>query len=174
MLLVINNAEFAQQLKQISGECQLSEMTRLIEILASINLQAVQKNLLSDSIAATTVKYTLKGLPAKHYDDMALPMLMLELSAEMPMICQRCLEVMKQSFALSYRYAICTDAPEALQDDDDVDWLEDDMQMDLQVLIEDELMMAMPIAPVHEYACSELKMQSGEVVNPFAVLKGKF
>ncbi len=173
-MLTLNNVEFAQQLKQMSGECQLSEMSRLVDMLSSASLQASQKNLLSDSVANTAVKYSLTGLPAKHYDDTAMPMLMLALSVEMPMICQRCLEVMKQSFAFTYRYAICADAPEALLDDDDVDWLEDDMQMDLQALIEDELIMAMPIAPVHDHACTDLKMQAGDVTNPFAALKGMF
>ena len=173
-LLVINNVEFAQQLKQMAGECQLSNMPRLGEMLSSANLDAMQKTLLAERTTKTPVKFDLKGLPAKYYDDQALPMLMLVISVEMPMICQRCLEVMHQQIELTYRYAICAEAPEALLDDDDVDWLEDDMQMDLQALIEDELIMAMPIAPVHDRSCTDLKMQAGEVPNPFAALKGKF
>ena len=54
-----------------------------------------------------------------------------------------------------------------------MDWLEINSEMDVHELIEDELLLAMPIAPAHEGACSRLSMQSGEKPNPFAVLKGK-
>ena len=40
-------------------------------------------------------------------------------------------------------------------------------------MIEDELLMAAPIAPVHPTECAQLCMQSGEKANPFTVLKGK-
>jgi uncharacterized protein len=43
--------------------------------------------------------------------------------------------------------------------------------MDVIALIEDELIMAMPIAPTHNHDCVKLVTQSGEKPNPFAVLK---
>jgi uncharacterized protein len=46
--------------------------------------------------------------------------------------------------------------------------------MNLTELIEDELLIAMPIAPLHEADCIKATMQSGEKPNPFAILKGKF
>ena len=55
---------------------------------------------------------------------------------------------------------------------DDYDLQQANKAMDLTALIEDEIIMAMPIAPMHEGACSEATMQSGEKLNPFAVLKG--
>ena len=44
--------------------------------------------------------------------------------------------------------------------------------MDIAALIEDEIIMALPIAPMHEVICGEVVTQSGEKPNPFAVLKG--
>jgi len=44
--------------------------------------------------------------------------------------------------------------------------------MDLLTLIEDEIIIATPIAPLHEGNCAHGTMQSGEKPNPFAVLKG--
>jgi uncharacterized protein len=44
--------------------------------------------------------------------------------------------------------------------------------MDVVQLIEDEIIMALPIAPTHEQNCGPQVMQSGEKPNPFAVLKG--
>jgi uncharacterized protein len=48
--------------------------------------------------------------------------------------------------------------------------------MDLVALIEDEMLMALPIAPVHAEDCNDNLhngvAESGEKPNPFAVLKG--
>ncbi len=44
--------------------------------------------------------------------------------------------------------------------------------MNVMELIEDELLMAMPIAPTHTESCIAEKIQSGDKPNPFAVLKG--
>ncbi len=52
------------------------------------------------------------------------------------------------------------------------DLLQANANMDLAALIEDEVIMALPIAPTHENACVELVTQSGEKPNPFAALKG--
>jgi uncharacterized protein len=55
---------------------------------------------------------------------------------------------------------------------DEYDLQQANKTMDLIALIEDEIIMAMPIAPMHEEGCTEAAMQSGEKPNPFAVLKG--
>ena len=59
-------------------------------------------------------------------------------------------------------------------ENDEIDWLEPSQEMNLSELIEDELLIAIPIAPVHEANCAKSNMQSGEKPNPFAVLKGHF
>jgi len=61
-----------------------------------------------------------------------------------------------------------------VEESDEIDWLEASQEMDLTALIEDELLIAMPIAPMHETDCLKTSLQSGEKPNPFAVLKGKF
>jgi uncharacterized protein len=44
--------------------------------------------------------------------------------------------------------------------------------MDVKLLVEDEVILALPIAPVHDNDCTPVTMQSGEKPNPFAALKG--
>ena len=59
-------------------------------------------------------------------------------------------------------------------ENDEIDWIEEEKEMNLLELIEDELLLAMPIAPHHDNNCAKLSMQSGEKPNPFAILKGKY
>ncbi len=63
-----------------------------------------------------------------------------------------------------------------IEQNDDIDLVEPSPAMDLVSLIEDEMLMALPIAPAHEEDCSASinkgVTQSGEKPNPFAVLKG--
>ncbi len=44
--------------------------------------------------------------------------------------------------------------------------------MDIIALIEDEMLMAMPIAATHDQHCTDVLSESGDKPNPFAVLKG--
>jgi uncharacterized protein len=74
---------------------------------------------------------------------------------------------------LNFDYLISDYALDDIDENDEIDWLEANNEMNLCELIEDELLLAIPIAPVHENNCSKLSMQSGDKPNPFAVLKGK-
>jgi uncharacterized protein len=59
-----------------------------------------------------------------------------------------------------------------IEGSDDLDLQQASVAMDVKALIEDEIIMAMPIAPIHEQNCGAIITQSGEKANPFAVLKG--
>lgn len=174
LLLTLNNIEFASQLKKVEGNFPLSAMERIQGMLLSSLVDSPQRQALLEAISDTQVNYRLQGLPERFYGEQSLPMISLEVDVQLPLICQRCLSPMSQALALTYEYAIADEPSESLLDDDEVDWLEVDAQMDVAALVEDELIMALPIAPVHDFACTELNMQSGEKANPFAVLKGKF
>ena len=80
-------------------------------------------------------------------------------------------EVMEVPIKLEFEYVVCPEMPESIDEVDDVDWVEPSHHMDLVALIEDELLVALPIAPVHSGDCKQLKLESGERVNPFSVLK---
>ncbi len=156
--LKINNEEFAQKQLSSLGELPVNSLTRLHDVIQ-----------LASTSAATYLRYSLSG----HMAHQQLPRLHLSIQANLPMICQRCLEEMEMPFDLSFDYLISTDQPAEIDDNDEVDWLAPETHMDVQALIEDELLIAMPFAPVHAAGCQPLKMESGERINPFAVLKGK-
>lgn len=153
--ILINNLEIAKNRDNITGEITADSCERLVDIL--------DKN---DS-SVSKIHYNLIGSTTKFQ----LPSISLSIKAELPVICQRCLEAMKLEIAVTYDYVISNDEPVAF-DDDDVDWLEASREMDLIALIEDELLMAVPLAPTHKHACQPVKLESGEKHNPFSVLKG--
>lgn len=115
--------------------------------------------------------YRLEGLPVRYFGDEQLPMLALNIQIELPMVCQRCLDAMPLSLDLSFEFAVCNEPSEALLDADDVDWLDPAQEMSIANLLEDELLMALPISVLHEADCELAQREVGKVVSPFAVLE---
>jgi uncharacterized protein len=101
----------------------------------------------------------------------------LTLRATVQMKCQRCLGAMAESIDASYRFQFVKDEATAQALDeaqDEVDTLVHSRQFDLHELIEDEMLMALPIVSLHE-ACPEAGaaafLLEDTKPNPFAVLK---
>jgi uncharacterized protein len=153
----INNLDFAMRQQVLDGEIPLANMTRLHTILADGG------DLASDS----HIRFKLTG-QSQHYH---LPSLHLILEANLPMLCQRCLAQMSVPIQLHFEYVVSAEESAALDESDEMDWVEQSDAMDLQALIEDELLIALPIAPVHSPLCKQLNLESGEKPNPFSVLK---
>lgn len=160
-VLSINNLDFSTKNQVIADEISIADCTRLVEVVSPKGLHSAH------------IRFELKGYAAQHN----LPSLQLNLHADLPVICQRCLTEMPFRLDLSFKYLISeTDLSEQLGEDaaDELDWLEPSANMDVIALIEDEILAAMPIAPMHAQNCTQHSMQSGEKPNPFAVLKGRF
>jgi uncharacterized protein len=98
-------------------------------------------------------------------------MLALSLQTELPLVCQRCFAPMPQAMDLQFEFALCDEPPEALLEDEQVDWLDTQEESSVESLVEDELLMALPIAVMHEEACADLQQTAGDKPNPFSVLK---
>jgi len=155
---LINNLEFAQKNLKISGDLNVTGCERLIKTLSTSGQNVAD------------IHYTLVGVAKK----MHLPSLHLTIDAKLPVLCQRCLEAMQIKLKLEFDYLISENMSVEIDENDEMDWLEPSQRMSLDELIEDELLIAMPIAPVHETNCNKAKTESGEKQNPFAALKGKF
>ena len=158
-LLTINNLEFAQKQQEIAYNFAPISLNRLAETLA---LQGENAHL-------AAIHFTLTG-DCKRFRQ---PSLHLHIKSQLPVICQRCLSEMLINLDLNFDYLLSDSTINEMEDSDEMDWLEINSEMDVRELIEDELLLAMPIAPAHEGSCSRFSMQSGEKPNPFAVLKGK-
>jgi uncharacterized protein len=162
-LLLIDNIAFAKKNELIQGVLSLGSFPRLAELL---------KHTSEISNLADKIEYVLHGETSnlgQHY-------LHLTIKADLTTACQRCMSAMPLIINLNFVYLISdvNDADfEALDVDnnDDYDLQQANQAMDVVALIEDEVIIAMPIASMHEDTCKEMVMQSGEKPNPFAVLK---
>ena len=157
--------ELARQQKKTEGELALSSLPRLREALQALGVADAA------ALSALRVHYQLQGLPPRFFSETALPMLSLTLQSDLPLVCQRCFAPLPQALDLQFEFALCDDPPEALLEDEQVDWLEEDGETTIESLVEDELLMALPIAVMHEEACVSLQQSAGEKLNPFAALK---
>ena len=159
--LSINNLEFAQSEQFISGEVNLLEMDRLLDELF----------MPQTPVAEPSIQFTLTGHNKKYRS----PSLHLNVGAHLPTTCQRCLNAMSVNLKLEFDYLITDNEPVGFDENDDLDWLEISATMSVPALVEDELLIAFPIAPTHsseqQGECKQHSMQSGEKPNPFAGLK---
>jgi len=153
----INNLDFAQKKQTLSGEFLLGDMSRLQEVI-------------SDNQQNKVVSFTLSS----DEEQGGMPAITLAIETELAVPCQRCFEAMPFSYKLTFDYVISEEEPEGLEELDEIDWLEPEREMDLLNLVEDELLLALPFAPVHDEDCGSGEYESGERVSPFAVLKDKF
>ena len=166
--LLIDNIAFSKKNDYLKGELSLQDFSRLEELMQSSNLTNLSK------VSYTgLISYVLQGKT----DAIGQHILQLAIISSFTTVCQRCLNAMPLNMNLNFNYLIgeVSDIDvEAVDVDnsDDYDLQQANKAMDLIALIEDEIIMAMPIAPMHEVGCTELAMQSGEKPNPFAVLKG--
>jgi len=157
--LFIDNIAFAKKNERLTGSLTLANCPRLSE-LAQANS--------SKNPAEVVIDYVLEGKT----DSVGQHLLYLSLTTNLTTTCQRCLSPMPLKLKLNYNYMIADIDADDVEDSDDVDLQEPSQTMDLIALIEDEIIMAMPIAPIHEEDCGEIVTQSGEKPNPFAALKG--
>lgn len=152
--LHINTLDFAQKKHTMQGELLVRDLPRV---------QVVTLGTSSGNI----LHYKLEG----ETSTLGLPGIRLQLDVALQVVCQRCLEEMPLQLQLELGYAVSRDAPAELDDMDELDWLEAEQNFDLAALIEDELLLALPIAPVHDFPCNQHATTSGGKPNPFAVLK---
>ena len=151
----INNLDFAKRQQVLDGDVDLPEMARLQSALAE------------GAIGDSGIRFKLTGRSQQYH----LPSLHLDIEANLTMVCQRCLEKMQVPIDLHFDYVVSAEESAALDESDEVDWVEQSDAMDIAALIEDELLIALPIAPVHASLCKQLNLESGEKPNPFSVLK---
>ena len=105
----------------------------------------------------------------------------LQADTTLPLVCQRCLQPVHLPVAVERSFRFVADEATATAQDDDAeeDLLALSRSFDLQELVEDELLMELPVAPRHEACPEPVKMSAAdpefeaagaEKENPFAVL----
>lgn len=95
----------------------------------------------------------------------------LEARGRIRVVCQRCMQGLDLELAPQARFE-WAQSEAALEGDDDDDWdlLPPSTHFDLLPLIEDELLLALPYAPMHDVCSPAGSLSAGEKVSPFAAL----
>jgi uncharacterized protein len=104
----------------------------------------------------------------------------LQAKTEVPLTCQRCLKTVEEALVVdrSFRFVKDEATAEAEDDESEEDLLVISKDFDLLALVEDELLMALPLVPMHTSCQSEHVPTSKDdsdadadaKPNPFAVL----
>jgi len=153
----IDSLDFARNGRKNNGEVPLVEMSRLLGLLA--NSQGM-------------LSYTING----GLDNQSRPFLDLSANGCCQLCCQRCLESMD--------YQVNLDTHLLLRKQEDLDVLEEnveefdsilaDVKLDVLNLLEDEVLLSLPIAPKHELGnCQAVVGRNGLAGenHPFAALQ---
>jgi len=109
------------------------------------------------------------------------PWLHLDVHCEVPLLCQRCLAPVDVPLDVerSFRFVADEATAEALDDEAEEDLLAISREFDLRELIEDELLMALPVVPAHGECPTRVDMvfsdenfeaANDDKPNPFAAL----
>ena len=153
----------AQSGALIEGEQPAAELARLQSACAGQALDPV--------------RWRLQGLLKPGPDGRDQPWMVLQIGAELPLTCVRCLQPVNQVFRIEREFRFVADEATAMAEDEDSeeDLLPLTPPLDGLSLIEDELLMDMPILPKHENCQSEYLQtndlgESDEKVKPFAAL----
>ena len=151
---VIDSIEFARAGQHLSGEVAVGALVRLADSLFD---------------AGGELKYELKG----GSDARQRLRLQLAVTGSINLVCQRCLGSLAYPVAVDANLLVLTEsAGGETAELDDLDGVPAAAQTDVWSLVEDEIMLAIPLAPRHaEELCSPAVKAAGErAASPFAAL----
>lgn len=149
----IDSLEFARTAQELRGEIAVQQLKRLAESLFD---------------TAGTLKYSLVG----GYDVEQRPKLHLEVDGELNLRCQRCLGSLAYRLAVVAELLVLTAISAGKADDiEDLDGVPASAHTDVAALVEDEVLLALPMSPRHaEGLCNIAGDGTGKPASPFAVL----
>ena len=135
----LNVATFTQAKAAMTGDDPLQKYERLAQ-----ELHAPETDL--------TLKWQAQGESRTAADGSVRPAIHLRVQAELPLTCQRCMDVVATPIDIDRHFVFVPDEDTAasLDDESEDDVLEMSTDFNLLGLIEDEVLMAMPLVPSHE------------------------
>jgi uncharacterized protein len=151
---LIDAMEFAGNGKKICGEIPLKELSRLDDMLLD---------------SAGKLAYEVQGACTKGRN-----VLQVSLKGVVHLRCQRCLGELKYPVEFTSRLKLASSEElDAVDDEDEDEYIEASSQLDVIGLVEDELLLSLPFAPRHsDGECSSVSEGLKQSANPFAVLAG--
>jgi uncharacterized protein len=154
--IVIDSLAFAREAGSLQGELPIASLTRLLDMLAD---------------SAGRLSYRVEGRVGPHNR----PQLLLQLDGILSVCCQRCLEGIDYPVEVRGVLEFVDDEEDLTQEeieDDSKDFLPSQREVDVVALIEDEIILNLPLAPRHESCALPDTGQGTGKMSPFSVLKG--
>lgn len=152
----IDSLEFAKSGQQIAGDAPLVELPRLQDVLEN------QDGVLS---------YTIRG----GVDSRGHGFLDLSVRGTLQLQCQRCLDVFDYAVTHDARLLLCDqDDLEKLDEEEELDGILADSKLDVLNLLEEEIVLSLPISPRHEQGTCQMAGtgdEAGAARNSFAILE---
>lgn len=170
--------EFAPRRLDVNGFAEAAATLAGNDPLAGFERLSAE---LADPSADATVRWEAVGQTRSGADGAPVPWLHLAAQASVPLICQRCLAPVDIGLDVDRWFRFAADEAAAAAEDEaaEEDVLVASRDFDLHALIEDELLMELPVTPRHEVCPKPTRMSavdpdfdSAEAArpNPFAVL----
>jgi uncharacterized protein len=147
---------FARDARVLEGTLPVASLERLQDLLAEVSGE---------------LAFRLEGYKGNRGE----AMLALKVTGTLPLACQRCLEAIPFKVDIDSRLELVPAGAEMSQDeleDDTRDFLPVAGELLVAELVEDEVLLALPVAPRHERCGLPGAAESGERITPFAALAG--
>lgn len=156
MKRISDSFAFARDGRVLEGTLPVAALERLHDLLAEVSGE---------------IDFRITGCKGERGQSM----LQVEVGGVIPLACQRCLEAIPFELDIhSLLELIPADAELSQEEleDDTRDFLPVAGELDVAELVEDEVLLALPVAPRHERCGLPGASDAGERINPFAVLDG--
>jgi uncharacterized protein len=147
---VIDGLEFARTAAVLKGRLGIESLPRLVQ----------------SGCSGLVLDFVLTG----EINERGKPELGLEASGSVRLQCQRCLGEVEYPLQIEVQLELAASEAEILAADDDVDRVLAGRDMNVAALVEDELLLALPMAPKHEQCRAAAGTYEGSGPSAFQAL----
>jgi uncharacterized protein len=147
---VIDGLQFARDAQELSGVLGMEQLPRLAQMQG----------------ATEGLAFELSGGMTGD----GKPCLRISASGELRLACQRCLGPLSLPVAIEVELELALSAREIEQAQDDVDRVLASRSMSVAQLIEDEVLLALPMVPRHDRCAAATSAGQEERISPFSAL----
>ncbi len=147
---------FAREERVLEGELDVCDLERLHDLLAEVS---------------GNIRFQLQGVKGERGE----LLMHLTVDGTVPLACQRCLKAIPFDLGVDSLLELVPEGTDMSQDeleDDTRDFLPLAGVLNVAELVEDEILLALPVAPRHEKCGLPGAADAGERVHPFATLAG--
>lgn len=153
----IDSLDFAENGKQIDAQVSVADLPRLLDMLDA---------------PQGVLHYVLQG----GVDHLGRSVLDVSIDGNCQLRCQRCLHGLDYAIQHEARLLLCDQASLDVLDDEEeaLDGILADAHLDVLALLEEEILLSLPIAPRHDLgACqvAESEIEKKDEAHPFAALE---